>query len=365
MKDRIFHRYVTIAVAILLIITVAAKVHSTQSMADVHEWNYRAIQEIERTTGNSTNYTFIVLGDNKNSRLFDDMLDEINRENASFVVDTGDMVIKGERAYYDAFLKQVEKCNKPFLTVIGNHELYDSGRAQYYDIFGQFYYSFTVGDDYYIMLDDANEKCIEPWQMEWLEKELQNGQNYSHRFVFMHVPLYDPRDDGVGHDYEHALEDVNCANRLRDLFDQYNVTMIFAGHIHAYFNGTWGNTPYIITGGAGGEQIGGDDPAHYFYHYIRVHVSGNNVTYEVVRLRGPDFAPERPLYSIWLHLYVFLDVNALNIIIFVSAFYLGYYFVVIKKEWVSHNFLGKWREKRAEKKEMKKKREEPDEEKKI
>ena len=337
MKDRIFHKYVTITVALILVLTVTAKVYSTSTQSDTHDWIYDALQGID---AEQDNYTFIALGDNKNAKMFDDIIDRTNAEDAVFVMDVGDMVIKGERAYYELFLEQAKRSNKPFLTTIGNHELYDNGRSEYYDIFGPFYYSFTIGDAYFIVLDDANEYSIDEWQMQWMTGELEKSQNYSMRFVFMHVPLYDPRPG-----MDHCLKDRAFAKRLNDVFDEYNVSMVFSAHIHAYYSGMWGNTPYIITGGAGGEQVGGDDPAHYFYHYIRVHVSGGNVSYEVVKLDGPDFIAQRPLYSLWLHLYVFLDVNALNIVIFLSAFYLGYFVVFIKKRWMSHHFTKRAREK--------------------
>ncbi|MEA3487636.1 MAG: metallophosphoesterase, partial [Euryarchaeota archaeon] len=91
-------------------------------------------------------------------------------------------------------MNQIKTLNKPLLTAIGNHELTDQGRGNYYDMFGRFYYSFTVGETYFIVLDDADSKNIDPGQMNWLENELQKSTNYSNRFVFMHVPLFDPRN---------------------------------------------------------------------------------------------------------------------------------------------------------------------------
>lgn len=119
--------------------------------------------------------------------------------------------------------------------------------------------------------------------MEWLKNELQNSQNYKYRFVFIHVPLFDPMNASNKTEYdETAISDVNQAKELNNLFDQYNVTMLFTSHIYAYFNGTWGKTPYIITGGAGAPLIN-STPDHSFYHYLLVTVTNNNVKYEVVR----------------------------------------------------------------------------------
>lgn len=43
-------------------------------------------------------------------------------------------------------------------------EFYANGRGNYYDIFGPFYYSFTVGPGYFIVLDDADGGGIDRWQ---------------------------------------------------------------------------------------------------------------------------------------------------------------------------------------------------------
>lgn len=125
------------------------------------------------------------------------------------------------------------------------------------------------------MLDDANTIRIDDQQMQWLQNELQKSQTYKYRFVFMHVPLFDPQNATNKTEYdETALADVNQAKQLNDLFDKYNVTMLFTSHVHAYYNGTWGKTPYIITGGAGAPLINAG-PDHSFYNYILINVSNN------------------------------------------------------------------------------------------
>ncbi len=334
MRDKIFHRYVIIAVTLILILTVGVKVYTWESNMEVSQWNYEQLKRIDK---NQTDFNFIVFGDNKNSeKIFNDLIERINEENASFAIDTGDIVMQGGERYYQAFLKQVEKSNKPILTVLGNHELYDGGRGYYYDIFGPYYYSFAVGEAYFIILDNANEHYVDPWQMAWLEGQLERSQNYTYRFVFMHVPLYDPRvpmDQQPGH----SMKNVTNAMELNKLFDEYNVSMVFCGHIHGFFNGTWGKTPYVITGGAGAEMIGGTDDEHYFYHYLVVHVTPEGFSYDVVKLNVTESFAYRVLYSIGFHLYVYLDMNALNIVILISSIYLIYFVVFVHKEWLHWN----------------------------
>ena len=337
-EEKIFNKYLVIAVLVILIFSSAVSLHSALSFPKMHDWNYYQLQKIDK---NQTNFSFIVFADNKNSiTTFNNLIKKVNKEHALFAIDVGDLVLDGEKEYFNFFLSQVKKLNKPLLTVIGNHELYDEGRANYYDIFGQFYYSFYIGKSYFIILDDANENGIDPWQMNWLKNQLKESQNYTYRFVFMHVPLYDPRIP-MSNQPGHSLKNLTNARELNTLFDEYNVTMLFCSHIHAYYNGTWGKTPFIITGGGGAELVG-TDPHHYFYHYIRVDVSDNGVKYNVIKLKTPPFELEdRLLHTVWLYIYVFFDIHALSIIILATSFYLGYYIVFIKKRWLILNFRKK------------------------
>jgi len=336
MMGKIFNNVLIIIVLILLIFAGVIKVHSMLSSSDVHDWNYYQLQNINNST---TNFSFVVFGDNKNSiTTFDNLISDVNKENVLFAIDVGDLVYDGEKEKFSFFINQIRRLDKPLLTVVGNHELYDNGRGNYYDIFGRFYYSFTVGNSYFIILDDANEKNLDPWQMNWLKNELQESQNYKYCFVFMHVPLYDPR---TGEQPGHSMKNITFANELNRFFDEYNVTMIFCSHIHGYYRGMWNNTSYTITGGAGAE-LEGIDPNHDFYHYIVVNVSGDAVRYKVVKLKSPEFELEdRLIHTVWIYTYAFFAIHALDSIIAIGLIYLGYYVVFIKKRWLIWNFRKK------------------------
>jgi len=98
--------------------------------------------------------------------------------------------------------------------------------------------------------------------------------------VFLHIPLYDPRDG----EKPHSLKPEE-ASQLLALFKKYHVTHIFAGHIHAYYAGAWEGLPYIITGGAGA-PLSGTDPQHAFYHYLKVTIRGSQVQVQVRPVPG-------------------------------------------------------------------------------
>lgn len=276
----------------------------------------------------SDDYTFVILGDNKNSiSTFNKIIQKINNDNSiKFVVNTGDMVFDGNPIKYDFLLKQIKKLNKPMLPVVGNHDIADDGVGRYLEIFGPLYYSFHLKNSYFIMLNDSNEKEIDPWQMHWLKGELEKSKNYKYTFVFMHVPIYDPRNN-INHQPGHSLKNLSNAKELLDLLNNYNITQVFFGHIHGYYVGKWDNVPYTVTGGAGAELVG-KNPEHDFYHYIKIHVNDDNVSYELIKLDSPDFNfIDRIGAFLWIYLYSTIVINFWTILLFISTITLiAFYF---------------------------------------
>jgi hypothetical protein len=311
-----------ILVLLILALATGVKIHFAATFPEITDWNYEQLKKIDKT---KREFSFAVFGDNRNSeRTFEELIDRVNKEDLSFVIDDGDMVLDGEKEKYQFLFAQLDKLHKPFLGVIGNHELWDNGRGNFYELFGPFYYSFTVGDSYFIALDDANEKNLDPVQMDWLKNELAASQKFKYRFVFLHVPLFKPRG-GQGLFIEGGLEDAAFAKRLNHLLDDNNVTMVFTSHIHGYFRGVWRHTPYILTGGAGAEMARYDKD-HYFYHYIRVRVSEDGVRYHIVRLKshGSNFVT-RWLLNAWLFIYSWISIHYLDIVIVLAVVYFGFY----------------------------------------
>ncbi len=287
------------------------------------DWLAKNLKQIKIT--DTENYSFAVFGDNKNSHLtFPRLLRKISKDHEiKFAMDIGDLVFDGEMEKYRYFFKQVKKnLTIPLLTAIGNHELREKGRGLYYELFGPFYYSFHIGKDYFIVLDDANEKGLDLWQLNWLKKQLKEATSYRHKFVFMHVPLFDPRDSKFPTPFFHHCLPKKNAEKLLKIFEKYKITHIFACHIHAYYNGKWGSIPYTITGGAGAELIG-DNPAHDFYHYLKVTIKGNKVKIEVIKIPTPDYNwLDRIASLIWIYVYAIVRFHGIQIALLLIIGYL-------------------------------------------
>ena len=250
-------------------------------MPVVQELNYTNLQKIKKTDNNSSNFSFAVFGDNKNSIFsFPKLIEKLNKEDISFSAETGDVIdnmIDGN-SEYKIYLKQISKIKKPFLLVPGNHETEGMSSAYYY-LFGKAYYAYSFRNSYFLMLDGSHETGMGDEEFSWLKEQLEISKNYKHTFVFFHIPLHDPIKDSI----VKAQFDAPFALKLQNLLDTYKIDMIFTAHQHGYFTGHWGKTPYTVTGGAGAE-LGGTDKSHFFHHYVLVDVNNTNVSYKAVHI---------------------------------------------------------------------------------
>ncbi|MGB8991270.1 MAG: metallophosphoesterase [Desulfobaccales bacterium] len=266
-----------------ILVWVAAGLAADSGPWPARDWNLRTLKRIKVPPGPSL--TFAVLGDNRsNPEVFTQVLQHMDQEpGLAFAIDVGDLVESGSRETFGQFLTQVRQhLRLPLLTAIGNHDLDQQRNSTLYRrIFGPDYYAFHFKDNYFIVVNDVAPQGIGPRQWRWLEANLKKSQAYQTRLVFLHTPLFDPR----GGEHHHCLSE-ETARKFLALFRQYHVTHIFAGHIHSYFSGNWDGVPYTISAG-GGAPLYGSDPAHFFYHYLKVTLQEGQVHIEVRRLAAP------------------------------------------------------------------------------
>jgi serine/threonine-protein phosphatase CPPED1 len=282
-KGSVKKRAIAIGMAALCILLfIAFKVWDLYAPLPVTGWNRAQISRIEASRADT--FSFAVFGDNKDGYyLFDVLLKDIDhRRDLSFALDIGDLVPRGTRGHFRRYMGEVRAdLSIPLLAAIGNHDLNAGSSDNYRKIFGETYYSFSIGENYFIILDATKESGFDKQEYSWLEEELKKAQRSTNRFVFMHVPPFDPRGKGLNK----CLQD---GKELMDLFSRYQVTHLFASHIHGYFSGVWEGIPYTITGGAGG-SLQGQDPDHFFHHFVTVHVGKTGVETRVDRIDA-DYA---------------------------------------------------------------------------
>ena len=307
-----------IVLALAVIFTSAIKIHATWLLPGAPTgWNRKQVSKIPSP---GEKYSFAVLGDNKNSiKTFDILKESLDREDILFSMDVGDLVFDGEEVKYRLFVNQILGLKAPMLTALGNHDVEAGGLENYERVFGQRYYSFTLGDSYFIVLDDADGKAVDDTQMRWFEKELRKGEKYRHRFVFMHVPPFRGLRNMLM-PMEEFLADRKDADEMKRLCVRYVVDFVFGSHMHTFDYDLWPwGVNYVITGG-GGAELWDVDRYRDMHHYIKVTVSKDRVNFDVkpVTSRWAKFV-YMYLEEPWVYTYAYVANNYTWLILVLGA----------------------------------------------
>jgi predicted phosphodiesterase len=169
-----------------------------------------------------------------------------------------------------------------FYAVLGNH---DNSNERFYKLFnmnGQQYYTYKKGNVRFFALDS---NYMDPKQLAWLEKELQNsGSDW--KICYFHHPLY---SSGRFHGSSTELRSL-----LEPLFVKYGVQVVFAGHEHVYERVKPQNGVNYFTEGASGELRKGNlkktdlTAAGYDQDrtFMLIEISGDEFFYQAISRSG-------------------------------------------------------------------------------
>lgn len=192
------------------------------------------------------------------------------KKKPAVIIVTGDVTFNGERVSAEKFAEIFKPLKETQLLVLpGNHDIYDGwarefrGKKQYYagqisprmwrNIFKTSYknavsvddeslaYSVQLNPDYLLILADSNDYGKEEAttapatagflgreQRRWIKSQLQYASENNLQVIFcMHHNLY-AHNPAVNKGYV-----VDDYRELRKLLAQYNVKLVFSGHIHA------------------------------------------------------------------------------------------------------------------------------------
>jgi hypothetical protein len=183
------------------------------------------------------------------------------------------------------------------------------------------FYAFQHQNAYFISFEQGTRWWTNT-PIPWVEKHLKAARQdpgVEHLFVYLHHPFYSTtmEESGSGE----AVEPVR--KHYEALFRQYDVTMVFSGHVHMYEHfhvpdggaATRASPPpksyphdgksihYLITGGGGGPLPNGCNPTpgekqqksyDYMqsracgYHVTQVKVAGKKLSVSVIGVKGSE-----------------------------------------------------------------------------
>lgn len=252
-------------------------------------------------------FNFVVMGDNRPANefrpeqpyIYHKLVNKAVSLNPALILNTGDLIL-GYDAYSQKKAKEefndfekatapIREKDIPLYITMGNHSAYtefareDFKRRYKNKKTGKLYYSLDLENCHFIILcSELENKAsqITGEQLEWLKEDLKQAEG-KHIFVLVHRPLY-PK-------IKHQKDSLNKYPEKRDilagLFKQYNVDMVFVGHVHVYNFSVVDGLNQIIAGGSGAPLAGTiDDGA--FNHFFNVIVKGDDIDYRLLPLQN-------------------------------------------------------------------------------
>lgn len=219
-------------------------------------------------------------------------VEEINLIHPDFVIMTGDLVFGQLYPFeylieYRNLYKILQKFDVPTYLCPGNHDGYvqcgQDGFKFWQEYFGPLYYSFDYGSTHWIMANSYDwpkvsrfgiSYAVLNWggyigreQLKWIEEDLEKNRNKIKFLALHHNPLWDTENDSLlKNEYEGREE-------LLSMIEKYNISAVFAGHVH-YDNVTIKNRTIYITTTTASSSI---DKENGYWGYRIVEVRNNTI----------------------------------------------------------------------------------------
>ena len=186
-----------------------------------------------------------------------------NRLKPAFVIVTGDLIHKtGDKPQADEYQRIAAKLDRsiPLYQLPGNHDVGNDPTpesiAAYTARFGPDHYTFRSGSLLGVVLNSAlihspkDVRLQAEQQHAWLKSELEKAKRdgMPHVVVFQHHPWFAENVDEPDR-YDNLPRQER--RRYLDLFQQYGVTHVFAGHYHANNVGRYESIEIVTTGAIG------------------------------------------------------------------------------------------------------------------
>lgn len=285
------------------------------------DYNSNSILRIKNKIDYSSSYSFILVGEVRNSiDIFDRrLIPLIHDAEADFVVFLGDSLIDGRDDKYGIFYRTLQKLNKPALVTIGDTEVSDGGEENFFKHLGPNTFFFITESSEFIFMDTTG-KTSEKGQVSWLNDLLTGTRPMEHRFVFMNRSPFLERGRHISLENRYKMSE-EYKGYLRTLFASTGVSWVFSSADGFFDQRTVDGVNYLATGGGGGALR--EHHPHGYFHAIKVDVEGSEVAFSILR---PEEAFQSSGFTfmeyLWFRLLSLVYVHYINVMITLSLLFL-------------------------------------------
>jgi predicted phosphodiesterase len=203
--------------------------YETNLHRDDTNLNSKAFTRIIAETSAKDTLTFIAMGDTQ--RFYDEVEDFVksaNRQNVDFILLNGDITDFGLKDEFEWVHKRMRNLTKPYVGIIGNHDLSGNGEIVYQKMYGRYNDFFIVNRIKFIILNTNSREYKFNGRIPdigWLNNQL-SGDDFDRAIVVSHISPYDGDfDKNLEQPYVHALKESNKVN------------LSLHGHRHSFQDG--------------------------------------------------------------------------------------------------------------------------------
>lgn len=303
---------------------------------DYGNLNGENLSRIESSLGDSSDFSFAVVGNIQNSmRLFEQrIIPLVEGEDVDFMLSLGNAVYDGAEGKYRLLNRGLNKLHMPKVMIVGKNEVEDFGSSLFYRHFGPYFFSFTQGPAFFLVIDTSHQTSWE-WQIPWIEEELKRASTYHYRFVFMNGAMFTIEQLELVH--QKLLLDQSLRDRLHGLFVAYGVSSVFSAGYRGYSQTERDGIQYINSGAGGGLLLHNDSQ----YQIVKVQVGQGGVSYtNVPSPTAPSRISERfERLKLYLYSFVYMGIfNMLVLLTIIGLIALWLYVLIIRQEHLYRDF---------------------------
>ncbi|WP_026701904.1 metallophosphoesterase [Salibacterium aidingense] len=272
-------------------------------------WSEESTFTTESTSDQPFNFLFFADTQSQNQEGFEiwTELYELGLEKfpeTDFALHAGDIVEDGSDIYqWDYFLEASQGLSTtiPFMSVLGNHDVYGDGENKFNALFPYpengpkgkegFVYSFAYGNANFIMLNSEFGIQDMEEQQEWVREEVENTDKLWNIAMFHRSPYSSNPLTGTD----------ATADTFAPVLEELGVDLVLTGHDHAYMKSHLMKDGRVQTDGSGSQYIIGGSAGPKFYpaqtyDYVDVLYDEDKQVFTSIEIDGNDLRGD--VYSI-------------------------------------------------------------------